>query len=163
MAKVCDMLGGLLQAEQECAARLLIVLEMEHEAIARRDTDTLQQAVADKQKLLAQLEASHGRRLQLLQTAGLQAGPEGFDTLLAECSGGQGHAELASLWTRTKAALESCQRQNQINGAVLESSRRITLSALSILLGGQAEGSELYNQSGKATTSPFGGNRVIKA
>lgn len=143
--------------------RLLTVLVTEHEAIARRDTDALQQAVADKQTLLAQLEVSHGCRLQLLQTAGLQAGTEGFDTLLAGCSGGQGHVELASLWTRTKTALESCQRQNQINGAVLESSRRATHRALSILLGGQAEASELYNQLGKATTSPFGGNRVIKA
>lgn len=162
LTSVCNVLAGVLREEQECASRLLAVLETEHAAIARRDTDTLQQAVAEKQTLLAQLEASHGRRLQLLQQEGIAAAPQGFDALLAQCS--VGHTELTDLWGRTKAVLESCQRQNQINGAVLESSRRITHRALSILLGGgQAEGSELYNQAGKATTSPFGGNRVIKA
>ncbi|MEW5992785.1 MAG: flagellar protein FlgN [Candidatus Zixiibacteriota bacterium] len=161
LAAVCNVLGSVLREEQECASRLLAVLETEHAAIARRDTDALQQAVDEKQILLAQLETSHGRRLQLLQQEGIEAAPQGFEALLAQCA--VGHKELNDLWVRTKAVLESCQRQNQINGAVLESSRRITHRALSILLGGQAEGSELYNQSGKATTSPFGGNRVIKA
>jgi flagellar biosynthesis/type III secretory pathway chaperone len=151
----------LLQQEQAYASRLLDVLKAEHEALARRDTDALQQSVADKQELLAQLEASHGRRLQLMHDTGLDAGRDGFDALLSLCAE-HGH-DLHSSWNALKEVLASCQRQNQVNGAILESSRRTTHRALSVLLGGQADSPELYNQSGKSTPSALGGNRVIKA
>lgn len=159
--QACASLGHLMQQEQEAAARLFAVLQTEHEAIARRDTDALQQAVADKQALLNQLENSHNRRLQLMQAAGLNSGPDGFDIMLERCAA-SGH-DLFLRWNDLKESLVSCQRQNQLNGAVLESSRRSTHRALSILLGGQGDSSELYNQAGKSTPSMPGSNRVIKA
>lgn len=161
LAQACVSLEQLLQQEQEAATRLFAVLKAEHEAIARRDTDTLQQVVADKQALLTQLEDSHSQRLQLMQAAGLNSDRDGFDTLLGRCTA-SGH-DLHSSWSELKGSLTSCQRQNQLNGAVLESSRRSTHRALSILLGGQADSPELYNQTGKSTPSVLGGNRVIKA
>jgi flagella synthesis protein FlgN len=161
LAQACVSLGQLLQQEKEAAVRLFAVLKAEHEAIARRDTDTLQRVVGDKQALLSQLEDSHSQRLQLMQAAGLNSDPDGFDALLGRCAV-SGH-DFYSTWFELKESLISCQRQNQLNGAVLESSRRSTHRALSILLGGQADSPELYNQTGKSTPSMLGGNRVIKA
>lgn len=160
-AQACSSLAQLLQQEQAVAAHLLEVLTAEHEAIASRDTDILQQAVAEKQDLLARLETSHKQRLALLSAAGLDANPDGFDALLERCAA-SGH-DLQPRWNNLKESLSSCQRQNQLNGALLESSRRSTHRALSILLGGQGDNSELYNQAGKSTPSVLGGNRVIKA
>lgn len=156
-AQACSSLAQLLQQELEVAAHLLEVLTTEHEVIASRDTDILQQVVAEKQDLLARLETSHKQRLALLSAAGLDANPDGFDVLLERC------ADLQLRWNNLKENLSSCQRQNQLNGALLESSRRSTHRALSILLGGQGDNSELYNQAGKSTPSVLGGNRVIKA
>lgn len=161
LSQACVSLGRLLQQEQECSSRLLVILQTEHDAIARRDTDILQQAVTQKQALLAQLEASHGQRLQLISDVGLVSGRGGFETLIEQCADA-GH-DLRSRWSELKATLASCQQQNQLNGAVLESSRRTTHRALSILLGGQTDGPELYDQAGKSTPSTLGGNRVIKA
>jgi len=157
----CSALGDLLQQELEAAVRLRVVLTTEHEAIARRDTDTLEQAVAEKQALLTQLEQSHKQRLALLSASGLDADPDGFATLLARCAG-SGY-DWSSRWEELKENLIACQRQNQVNGAVLENSRRTTHRALSILLGGQTDSPELYNQTGKATPSQLGGSRIIKA
>lgn len=147
--------------EQDSSSRLLDCLRAEHEAINRHDTDALQQVVADKQMFLARLETSHAQRMQLIRDAGLTSDLDGFDELLAQCVT-CGH-DLNARWAELKDVLASCQRQNQVNGAVLESSRRTTHRALSILLGGQVDGPELYNQAGKATSSMRGGNRVIKA
>lgn len=157
----CSALGDLLRQELEAAVRLRVVLGTEHEAIARRDTDTLQQAVAEKQELLAHLERSHKQRLALLSASGMDADPDGFVTLLARCAD-SGH-DWSSRWDELKETLIACQRQNQVNGAVLENSRRATHQALSILLGGQADSPELYNQAGKAMPSQLGGSRIIKA
>jgi flagellar biosynthesis/type III secretory pathway chaperone len=160
LSQACASLGQLLQMEQDGAARLLEVLEAEHEAIARRDTDALQQLVAGKQVLLEQLESGHGKRLQMMREAGLAVDQGGFEALLVRCAD-NGH-DLQSRWLALKAVLSSCQRQNQMNGVVLETSRRTTHRALTILLGGQADGTELYNQAGKSSPSHLAGSRVIK-
>lgn len=160
LSEACASFDLLLQHEQEGAIRLLDVLKAEHEAIARRDTDALQELVAGKQALLEQLEFSHGKRLQLIREVGLEADQDGLDALLVQCAGA-GH-DLQSRWTALKAVLSSCQRQNQVNGVVLENSRRTTHRALTILLGGQADNNELYNQAGKSIHSHIAGGRVIK-
>jgi flagellar biosynthesis/type III secretory pathway chaperone len=161
LSSACEQIGRVLQKELNSSSDLLAILKAEHEAIAHRDTDALQQAVADKQELLAQLDASYGQRLQLMHDAGLDPDKGGFEELLSRCAAG-GH-DLQNGWDAVKEALLACQRQNQINGTVLESSRRTTHRALSVLLGGQGESTELYNQAGKSTPTLSGGNRVIKA
>ncbi len=161
LSQSCELIGRLLREELESSARLLAVLKTEHEAIAQRDTDTLQQVVADKQQLLEQLDGCHGRRVQLMQDAGLASGRESFENILSQCA--DAGSDLASGWSEVKDMLLACQRQNQINGTVLESSRRTTHQALGILLGGQGDDTELYNQAGKSTPSTIGGRKVIKA
>jgi len=161
LSAACEHLERALQKELASSTGLLAVLKAEHESIARRDTDALQRAVTEKQGFLAQLDASHGQRLQMIRGAGLDPDRQGFEELLSRCAAA-GH-DMRGSWDAVKEALIACQRQNQINGKVLESNRRTTHRALSMLLGGQGDSTELYDQAGKSTPSLGGGGRVIKA
>lgn len=160
LTATCSKLANLLQEELERSTRLLAVLEAEHVVIAGRDTDALQQIIAEKQELLGCLERSHEYRLQLLQTNNLAMSQEGLTSLLQQC--GDKQNELSVNWSEIRSTLAACQLKNQQNGVILATSRRVTRDALAILLGDSADNSELYNQSGKATTSSYGGHRLTK-
>ncbi len=158
-AAYCSVLRQLLDEELACSSRLLDALRKEETTIAARDPDALSAVVAEKDGLLAQMESSHKRRTELMQQAGASTDAAAFSALVASC----GDGVIEQLWSKLRESLQACQRQNNINGRVLESSRRNVQRALAILLGGQPDGTELYNQHGRSTTPSLGGRQVTKA
>lgn len=160
-ARLCADMGTLLEQEQEQLSALLSVLQAERDALTVRDTDTLSAVAGQKQAIMATLESSHTTRLKLMQLARMPAEEQSFEQILGLCE--QTSGGLAELWQRTRSLLEACQQQNQGNGVLLESSRRATHEALSILLGHPAEPLNLYDIAGKTTASQFGGSRSVKA
>lgn len=160
-SSICLELHELLREEQECAEALLQVLESEREAIAGRNTDALYESMQEKRDLLAQLETTHARRLQMLRAGGFTVEPEGFEAFLQNCI--ITRADILSQWQTTRESLAMCQQRNLENGTLLERSHRITHKALSILLGEVSDSPDLYSPSGKTTPSYTSGSHVTKA
>lgn len=156
----CTDVGQLLSDEQALVERLASALQDEHGAMVARDSERLEHLVGLKQQVLQQLEEGHQRRLVLLQRSGLASDKAGFSTLLEQCADAGHDHGLA--WEQLKSALQDCQKQNEINGKVLESGRRVIHNTLSILMGGQGEAAELYTQEGKSSPSKLGGHTVAK-
>jgi flagella synthesis protein FlgN len=148
----------LLQQETAAIQSLLQALQREHQALGARDNAETALAVSDKEQRLRDLEQLAQQRSQLLQQADLTADKAGFDAFLASDSTGQ----LAEHWARLGEMLRECMRQNQINGALLESGKQISQQMLSILTGRDFAQDELYNQKGK-TASSLGQNTSFKA
>lgn len=147
----------ILQQETEAIKVLLDVLQREHQALGRRDVALIHDILAEKEQQLAQLDQLAQQRNQLLQQLGLSTDKSGFDSFIASDSSGL----LAKHWAGLEGLLRECQRQNQVNGTLLEAGKQVAQQTLSILTGQDMSQNELYNQSGK-TSSDLGKGTSIK-
>lgn len=148
---------ALLGQEQLAVEELITVLQQEHDALGRRVAEDVTQAVAAKEKALFALHQLAQQRAQLMQQAGLNTDKEGFNSFITSDTSGQ----LEQRWAELEERLRECQRQNQINGSLLESGRQATQEVLSILTGRDFSQNELYNQKGR-TSSSLGQNTSFK-
>lgn len=154
-------LNSLLEREAEAAERLHGVLEREYAALKRRDGKSLDAVVKEKQASIEALQALGTERTRLLEAATGKADKESFEALLAELDAGSG--QLAQAWDRVRSHLDACQHQNQLNGRLIEPSRRQAQEALAILIGQERNTSQTYDQKGHTKGSLFSGGRSIKA
>jgi len=136
-------LEALLEDERGATARLLDALREEHQALVRRDMTALDHAVNKKSQQVAELEILGRDRDAALKAAGHAAGREGIESWLSR----QPSGAARKLWQELQNLLLRCQRQNLINGGIVETSRRFTQRALSLLQGQSAEPA-LYGPSG---------------
>lgn len=155
----CDALRQLLLDEEALASRLLAVLETEYAAVTERDASALEKTLKEKQNVISDLEGRHGTVAVILARVGLAADQPGMEEALRRCSA----PALEQAWKAMRTQLVACEKQNTVNGKLLESSRRVTQQALSILLGVSPDSGELYTQKGKAVAPALGGRTVTKA
>ncbi|TBU83393.1 flagellar biosynthesis protein FlgN [Pseudomonas daroniae] len=125
------------------AEQLLELVEAEFQALSEHDLPRLQQILADKQPLLANLDQHGKNRTQILLGLELSADRAGLLTL-AERSD-QGDALVAAS-DQLSSLLESCQSANLRNGRIIRSSQKSTESMLGILRGNETP--SLYDSSG---------------
>lgn len=137
----------ILQREIEHGTQLLHVLHREHAALTSNAPDMLEQAAHDKLLCLKQVEANAAARAEALQAAGAPARAAG-DYLRAHPD-----MRLGACWQQGQRILIECRRQNQINGSVIELSRRHTLRTLA-LLRGQSPDQPVYSASGETFAPP---------
>lgn len=137
----------ILQREIENGTQLLHVLHREHAALTSNAPDILEQAAQDKLHCLKQVEASAAALAEALRTAGVAA-RAAADYLRAHPD-----TRLGVCWQQGQRILVECRRQNQINGSVIELSRRNTLRALA-LLRGQSPEQPIYSASGETFAPP---------
>ena len=130
--------------------RLLAVLQHEHTLVSGRDVSAIERIAQEKQQFLAQLDASGRAHSAALNAAGYTQHTQSMHDWLRQVDKNTG-SQLTPLWLRLESLLTACQRQNQLNGGVIEISRRHTQRALGILLG-KPEETELYNPGGGATS-----------
>ena len=136
--------------------RLVAVLGQEHEALQQRDSDALEKNTQEKQNLIAAIEKQGRERLELLKAAGIDTDRESVLSFV------DAEPELRSRWDELESVLLECQKQNQLNGLLLEKGRQQTQQILGILLGeGSRKETELYNASG-TTFSSFLNGRSVK-
>ena len=135
------------------AMRLLAVLQHEHILLSSRDPAAIEQVAQEKQQFLAQLDASGRAHSTALRGAGYVEHGQSLQDWLRQVDQRSG-SRLTSLWLQLESLLTACHRQNQINGGVIEISRRHTQRALGILLG-KPEEAELYNPGGATRSSGF--------
>lgn len=136
-------LEAQLERERSAAACLLENLREEYQALARRDIAALDLAVSKKQQQFTELEALGNDRDAGFRACGLAAGREGIETCLHR----QPHGAAHRLWEELQSLLIRCQYQNQINGGMVEISRRHVQRTLS-LLQGQSPEQQTYGPSG---------------
>jgi flagellar biosynthesis/type III secretory pathway chaperone len=136
-------LNALLEGERSATVRLLDALREEHQALMRRDMTALDHAVNKKSQQVAELEILGRERDAALNATGHTAGREGIESWLSH----QPNGAAKKLWQELQNLLLRCQRQNLINGGIVETSRRYTQRALSLLQGQSAEPA-LYGPSG---------------
>lgn len=133
------------------AARLLAILRREHTLLTGRDPSAIGQIAYEKQQHLAQLEESSRQHSAALLAAGFQQHTLRMQDWLRQYAKDTGH-DLTPAWRQLESLLTDCRHQNQLNGGIVETSRRHTQRALSLLLGKPQE-TELYNPDGATASS----------
>ena len=147
----------LLQQEAAVVKALQAVLKREHQALGKRDAAAITTASAEKEPLLGQLEQLAKQRNQILQQVGLGIDKPGFEAFIES----DGSGLLRKFWGVLEELLRECQKQNQVNGILLESGKQVTQQAVSILTGREIEQDDLYDQRGK-TSGSLGKNTSFK-
>lgn len=147
----------ILSREGELVGELAAILAQEHELLARQNAEGLDEVVAAKESKLQELGDWAEKRSEVLAEAGYSSSKEGFQSFLQSDVSGRLH----ELWQPVETALRECQYQNQVNGKLLDIGKQQAQELLSLLLGREGGGNELYDQSGNTSTS-FGRNNSIK-
>lgn len=135
MPQVVDAahLLALLSREIELARQLLNALEQEHDALEQHSASAIQAALELKTERLAQFERSETERRRALSSLDIADNRGAIDAYFADQA--KEMPALAQLWTELLDLAEACRRQNQSNGALVDTQRRHVQRALDILRG----------------------------
>lgn len=145
----------ILQNELGQLTQLETVLDQENLALQQRDADVLLSNAKEKQRLIVLIESLGRERLGLLSGADLGQGKEAILAFV------NGEPQLRSQWDELEAVLTRCQKQNQVNGMLLEKGKKQTQQLLGILLGETTrKDTELYNAKGSTSPSFLNGRSV---
>ncbi len=128
--------------------QLKLTLDDEHEALANQDAEKLNDLTTAKQLLVENLEDLDNERKAILRNAGMELSKTGVEAYLSRFNQTQS-SDVDRLWEAISALSKLCEKQNAINGVIIESQRRRTETALEILQGKSTE-SETYSSKGKS-------------
>lgn len=146
-------LEACLEREIQAGVQLLEALQREHRALAARDLAGLDAAVAQKAELVAVMEDCGRERAELLRAAGFTADRAAIDALL-DRHDPQRRSPVQRDWNRLLEIGAECQRQNLINGIIIQAGEQQTRQALAILRGqSPLEGGE-YGPEGTRQSAP---------
>lgn len=146
-------LDACLQQEIETGGRLLDALRREHRALVAQDPAALDEIIVQKASLVATMESCGTERSALLRQAGLGGDRNGMETLLRQYDP-QGHGNLRRGWARLLELGAECQRQNLINGIIIQAGQQQTRQALAILRGQPAAAGGEYGPEGRRHSTP---------
>lgn len=141
-----SLLHGLLAAEVETSERLLACLEEEKRILAQRQVAPLEDIVQSKRQLVAELEIRVAAHERFLRDKGLAYGKVGTERLLRTLPQ---EAPEHGLWNRLQTLAVACRAQNEVNGRVIELSRRQAKHSIDILLQRQ-DSPSVYGRRGDA-------------
>lgn len=142
-----------LVREIDTSLRLLQDLREENEALSTRDAGRIEEVTGNKIRTLEALGQLDQERDQLLEQAGFRDGEESPEDCFLRCDPRQQTALLRN-WRRLLELAETCQRQNAINGALIQSGLRHTRQALCLLQGQTAEEIPHYGPGGTHSSPP---------
>lgn len=153
-----EPLGPILAQETEVAQELLSVLLREREALGQRALEAMQEMAERKDRLVQSLEGLSSRQDALLRQAGIDPQGAKLEVELRE----MGMGPLAEQWSALRNVLKDCQQENQINGGIIEISRRFAEQVLDTLRGAAPDG-RLYGPSGETQTGRTGKGPIATA
>ncbi len=116
---------AVLEDQLATSRTLHEILGLEQRAIAERDYDAMHQCGEDKQTQLVRLESLEIERRQLFDAMGLDDKTELEDPVLTE------------LWHNVLDMLATCQKANEVNGAIVRTQRAQIQRALDLLAGSE--------------------------
>ncbi|MCE2595616.1 flagellar protein FlgN [Motilimonas cestriensis] len=132
---ILEPILALLKQQLDSTILLAKVIDDEYQALIKRDSDSINQLVQEKQTLLAQIEQ---------QDSDIQQHPE--SSLLTE----QADQEVQHTLSEIKKQFVACQQQNAVNGELIEMSLRTTQHLASVLNQAKAANSLTYDAKGQA-------------
>ncbi|MCE0556190.1 MULTISPECIES: flagellar protein FlgN [unclassified Motilimonas] len=132
---ISDSILALLKQQLDNTSLLAKVIDDEYQALIKRDSDTLNQLVQDKQSLLAQIEQ---------QDLNIQQHPE------ASALTDQSAQDVQQILNEIKQQFITCQQQNSVNGELIEMSLRTTQHLAGVLNQAKAANSLTYDAKGQA-------------
>ncbi len=145
-------LGALLQQQIQNAEQLKQILQNETDALITRDLGAIQHLSQEKSEQSSTLEKLSQPQQQLLQAAGLPYTAEGMKRFI-ESQPSNWAIPLRKQQLHLQTLLESCQKQNLINGNIITANRYSAETALTILRGQFMPDNLVYSADGKAATS----------
>lgn len=138
----------LLQEISNYLQQLLAALNNEHEALEKNNITSIHNFANEKIILMEHLEDLNKERRVILDDAGLDLTSSGISDFLQN-SNSPRSPQMKTLWDDISALSKQCEKQNNINGIVIEANKRRTEEALSILQGKQ-QNTDLYSNKGKS-------------
>ena len=138
----------LLQEIVNYLQQLLVALNNEHKALVDKDIASIQSISEEKIVLMEHLEDLNKERRNLLDNAGLDITSTGVGDFLQNSNSPRA-PQMKALWDEISNISKQCDKQNNINGIIIESNKRHTENALSILQGKQ-QNTELYSKKGES-------------
>lgn len=146
-------LAACLQREIRLGEQLLEAMRREHKALTTRDTALLNEAVAHKSELITAMQVCGGERNSLLHAEGMGTDRTAMDRLL-DRHDAQRHSGLRRDWARLLEIGAECQRQNLINGVIIQAGQQQIRQALAILRGQPVVAGGEYGPEGMRPSSP---------
>jgi len=141
----------LLQEIVNYLQQLLVALDNEHKALVDKNIDSIQTISEEKIVLMEHLEDLNKERRNLLDNAGLDITSTGVGDFLQNSNSPRA-PQMKALWDEISNISKQCDKQNNINGIIIESNKRHTENALSILQG-KSQNTELYSNKGESIKS----------
>jgi len=140
-------ISPLLEDIRSYLEQLFNALESEYTALSDNDIQAIQSIAKEKVILMEQLEDLNKERRILLEEAGLNLSSNGIDDFFNSKTLPK-NPKLQKLWSSISSLTKQCEKQNNINGIIIENNKRHTKDALSILQGKQ-KSTELYTNKGQ--------------
>ena len=138
----------LLQEISSYLSQLLAALKNEHQALSENNMQAIESIANEKILLMEHLEDLNKERRLILEAAGLNLTATGIDDFFQNNNSPRAQ-QMNTAWKEISGLTTECEKQNNINGIIIESNKRHTETALSILQGKQ-QSSELYSKKGIA-------------
>lgn len=133
-------LEKILSFTQDKMQQLLQALKDETLILERRNIEELESITAEKIALTEQIETAEQQRIQYLNTQSVN--PNEPDKWLT-------NNKLISLWTSIRKLSEEAQKQNQINGLVINGNRHRVQTQIEILSTSSPATELTYSASGE--------------
>lgn len=143
---IIKLFRRLIEREIGCSERLEEILADEQRALTARDPQVLQEALAQKQGLLRELEQSVAAHEGFLTARRLPPGKAGTRAFLSSLP--QDAPEHA-LWQRLQEVAVGCRENNRVNGSLVALGKVRTQRALEILCG-SPDNAKTYGKAGEA-------------
>jgi flagellar biosynthesis protein FlgN len=140
-------LNEMLAQDSSAVTQLTSLLLGERKLLEQRQHQGMQEIVDQKDQHLDALSFNVKKRAQLLKSVGLAQTPAGWEQLLTSHPATQA---LVTEWRALNDAFVACQKENEINGRMINRSKQ-TLTHLLNLIRGQVVVPSLYTQKGTAT------------
>lgn len=148
-------MSKLLEQELAVSKQLKKLLIAEQKAITDRDIPAFEEIIDKKRIVLERLAPYEQARIFLLESDGIEHGPESMDGFIKKC-GDDG--SLSELWKRLSVIATDCRDHNRQNHQLVELFSAHTRKALCVLRGETME-TNVYGPDGD--TSDAHENRSI--
>ena len=147
----------LIREEIDLSDQLREALQKEYQVLSTNDDESIQRITDHKQQIIGSLESLNRQRETELDKAGYQGNKFGMNAFINQC----GETFIRD-WQNLIEVISECNRQNEINGIIINASSRHTALALSLLKGQQGEDNPRYGASGKSLGNTYS-NPLAKA
>lgn len=132
-------LDTILLFTQDKMLQLLDILKLETRVLEKNDIDELENITLEKIQLTEQIEKSEQRRIDFISAKALDPN-EPQQWIKGD--------KLNAIWQKIKITSEQCQKQNMINGLIINGSRRRVQAQMNILNFASPNNELVYSASG---------------